>query len=86
MDEIFQELQGIESAIKTIRYSMDAINDIDNDKFKIRCIACNIADTIDILIKNYSKILTDMESQITTLIEPRKDRANGTNKNYTNAK
>lgn len=60
-EEMFQQLQNVEAAIKTLRYAMDAINYMDNDEITIRTIACNIADSIECVIEYYASILNDIE-------------------------
>lgn len=60
-EEMFQQLQNVEAAIKTLRYAMNAINCMDNDEITIRIIACNIADSIECIIEYYASILNDIE-------------------------
>lgn len=59
--EVLERSQNLEASLKTLAYSMEAMNDIDNGEKELREIGWNIASQIECLYEYHAKTLQLME-------------------------
>lgn len=61
LEEVLERSQNFEASLKTLAYSMEAMNDIDNGEKELREIGWNIASQIECLQEYHAKTLRLVE-------------------------